>query len=66
MSSLVTGDEKVVFTALQSSFSQIAEQGPVVMIATFSNACPMPSKTEESLTNKSFGHVENGFDLSDI
>ncbi len=66
MSSLVAGDEKAVFTALQSAFSQIAEQGPVVMVATFSNACPMPSKTEESLTNKSIGHVVNGFDESDI
>jgi uncharacterized protein YqgV (UPF0045/DUF77 family) len=66
MSSLVAGDEKTIFTALQSAFSRIAEQGPVVMVATFSNACPMPSKTEESLTNKSIGHVENGFDESDI
>ena len=66
MSSLVAGDEKTVFTAIQSAFSQIAEQGPVVMVAAFSNACPMPSKTEESLTNKSIGHVENGFDESDI
>ena len=66
MSSLVAGDEKAVFTALQSAFSQIAEQGPVVMVATFSNACPVPSKTEESLINKSISHVENGFDGSDI
>ena len=66
MSSLVAGDEKAVFTALQSAFSQIAEQGPVVMVATFSNACPVPYKTEESLTNESIGHVENGFDESDI
>ena len=66
MSSLIAGDEKAVFTALQSAFSQIAEQGPVVMVATFSNACPVPSQTEESLINKSIGHVENGFNESDI
>jgi uncharacterized protein YqgV (UPF0045/DUF77 family) len=50
MSSLVTGEETAVFTALQSAFSQVAEQGPVVMVATFSNACPVPGKMEESIT----------------
>jgi uncharacterized protein YqgV (UPF0045/DUF77 family) len=65
MSSLVAGEEKVVFTALQSAFSRVAEQGPVVMVATFSNACPLPGETEESVTNKAIGHGENGFDEPD-
>jgi uncharacterized protein YqgV (UPF0045/DUF77 family) len=65
MSSLVAGDEKTVFTALQSAFSRIAEQGPVVMVATFSNACPTPGKTDESVTYKATGHVENAFDRPD-
>jgi len=65
MSSLVAGEETVVFTALQSAFSRVAEQGPVVMVATFSNACPTTGKKEEHLSNKSIGHVENGFDRPD-
>ena len=65
MSSLVAGEETVIFTALQSAFSRVAEQGPVVMVATFSNACPMPGKTEESVIYKTIGHVENDFDGPD-
>jgi uncharacterized protein YqgV (UPF0045/DUF77 family) len=47
MSSLVRGEETAVFAALQSAFSQVAGQGPVVMVATFSNACPVPGKREQ-------------------
>jgi len=65
MSSLIVGEEMSVFTALQSAFRRVAEQGPIVMVATFSNACPTPGKKEKSLTNKSIGHVENGFDGPD-
>jgi len=50
MSSLVAGEETAVFTALQSAFSQVSKQGPVVMVATFSNACPLPGKTERDKT----------------
>ena len=62
MSSLVAGEDTAVFTGLRSAFSQISEQGPVVMVATFSNACPIPDKVEESVTYKAIGHVENEFD----
>jgi len=62
MSSLVGGEDTAVFTALRSAFSQISEQGPVVMVATFSNACPSPDKVEESVSHKAIGHVENEFD----
>ena len=62
MSSLIAGEETTVFTALQSAFSRVAEQGPVVMVATFSNACPTPGKTGESVTRKVIGHGENGVD----
>ena len=41
MSSLITGDDVVVFAALQEAFQHAAEQGHVVMVATFSNACPL-------------------------
>ena len=62
MSSLVAGEETVIFTALQSAFSRVAEQGPVVMVATFSNACPTSGKTEVSVTHKTIGHGENGIE----
>ena len=41
MSSLVTGDDGAVFAALQEAFRWAAEQGHVVMVVTFSNACPL-------------------------
>ena len=40
MSTLVWGEEEMVFDALQAVFHQSAERGDVVMIVTFSNACP--------------------------
>jgi tRNA-Thr(GGU) m(6)t(6)A37 methyltransferase TsaA len=62
MSSLIAGDDAVVFAALQEAFRCAAEQGEVVMVATFSNACPMSSRPKESVTYKAIGHVENDFD----
>jgi uncharacterized protein YqgV (UPF0045/DUF77 family) len=43
MSSLITGDDVAIFAALQEAFRRAAGQGDVVMVATFSNACPMPA-----------------------
>jgi uncharacterized protein YqgV (UPF0045/DUF77 family) len=45
MSTHLIGDDESIFTALQSAFLDIAGQGRVVMVVTFSNACPRP-KTE--------------------
>jgi len=45
MSTLIAGDDAVIFTALQEAFRRVAEQGQVVMVVTFSNACPVPEKT---------------------
>jgi uncharacterized protein YqgV (UPF0045/DUF77 family) len=42
MSSVVSGDDTAVFTALQEAFRWATEHGDVVMIVTFSNACPLP------------------------
>jgi tRNA-Thr(GGU) m(6)t(6)A37 methyltransferase TsaA len=62
MSSVITGDDTEVFAALQEAFRQAAGQGQVVMVVTFSNACPIPSKTEEKSVNYTpIGHVENDF-----
>ena len=41
MSTVVTGDETVVFTALQEAFVTAATSGQVVMTITVSNACPV-------------------------
>jgi uncharacterized protein YqgV (UPF0045/DUF77 family) len=45
MSSLVVGEDTAVFAAMQKAFRCAAEHGPVVMVATFSNACPVPSES---------------------
>jgi tRNA-Thr(GGU) m(6)t(6)A37 methyltransferase TsaA len=62
MSSLVGGDDDVVFAALKAAFHQIAAQGPVVIVATFSNACPTTEASEDTITYHAIGHVENAFD----
>jgi len=42
MSTLVWGEELLVFAALQEAFHQAAELGDTVMTVTVSNACPLP------------------------
>jgi uncharacterized protein YqgV (UPF0045/DUF77 family) len=49
VSTLLVGDETTVFTALQQAFHHAAEQAQVVMVVTFSNACPVPGKRAESI-----------------
>ncbi len=44
MSTLVYGDDDKVFKALQSAYEKAAEFGEFVMVATLSNACPLPLK----------------------
>ena len=41
MSTIVTGDGDEVFRTLKEIFLQSAEKGPVSMVVTFSNACPI-------------------------
>jgi uncharacterized protein YqgV (UPF0045/DUF77 family) len=41
MSSLVSGDDEVLFDAIKQAFKKTAEQGEVVMSITLSNACPV-------------------------
>jgi tRNA-Thr(GGU) m(6)t(6)A37 methyltransferase TsaA len=65
MSSLITGDDDAIFAALQEAFAHVAGQGRVVMVATFSNACPVPPQEErEPITYEAIGRVENDFDIS--
>lgn len=42
MSTLVWGEEQLLFDAVQKAFHQAAGRGDVVMHVTFSNACPEP------------------------
>jgi uncharacterized protein YqgV (UPF0045/DUF77 family) len=44
MSTLVSGGAGPVFTALKEAFEQVAAQGPVAMVITVSNACPVPGR----------------------
>jgi uncharacterized protein YqgV (UPF0045/DUF77 family) len=41
MSTIVTGEDAVIFAALAEAFSKAAEMGQVVMTVTVSNACPI-------------------------
>ena len=41
MSTIVTGEEQLIFTALGDAFAKAAAVGPVVMTVTVSNACPV-------------------------
>ena len=40
MSTVVAGDDELVFAALRAAFSRAAADGRVVMALTVSNACP--------------------------
>lgn len=41
MSTVIFGADELVFCALQKAFQYAASQGQIVMIVTFSNACPV-------------------------
>jgi uncharacterized protein YqgV (UPF0045/DUF77 family) len=41
MSTVVTADADRIFAALREAFEQAAETGPVAMVLTLSNACPV-------------------------
>ncbi|MBN2720177.1 MAG: thiamine-binding protein [Proteobacteria bacterium] len=47
MSTLVWGDDEVVFPALMDAFRQAAMIGETVMVLTVSNACPWPGGKKE-------------------
>lgn len=44
MSTMVSGDTAALFTALRAGFERAAELGPVAMVLTVSNACPVPER----------------------
>jgi uncharacterized protein YqgV (UPF0045/DUF77 family) len=50
MSTLLVGDETTIFDALQQAFHHAAERSQVVMVVTFSNACPVPDRSKARAT----------------
>ena len=42
MSTIVVGEDKIIFAALAEAFARAGETGEVVMTVTVSNACPIP------------------------
>jgi uncharacterized protein YqgV (UPF0045/DUF77 family) len=42
MSTVVVGEDRVIFAALAEAFAKAGEIGAVVMTVTVSNACPIP------------------------
>jgi len=42
LSTVIAGTEDAVFAAMREGFRAARAQGDVVMVATLSNACPMP------------------------
>lgn len=47
MSTLISGDDDLVFFALQEALCIAAREGEVVMVTTFSNACPVSSNSSK-------------------
>lgn len=44
MSTVVWGDDQVVFAALQEAYRRAVSYGPAVLQVTLSNACPLPPR----------------------
>jgi tRNA-Thr(GGU) m(6)t(6)A37 methyltransferase TsaA len=62
MSSLVAGESTDIFYALQRAFGSAAKRGEVVMVTTFSNACPAVDTLESKAPSfKPIGFVRNEF-----
>lgn len=45
MSTVVWGDDEIVFSALREAYRRVAELGPAVLQVTLSNACPLPASS---------------------
>ncbi len=43
MSTVLTGEERILWQAFQEAFSAVSQQCKTVMTITISNACPQPS-----------------------
>ena len=58
MSTLISGDDEAIFSALQTTLRFASEQGRLVMVVTFSNACPAPGSRPENLDNINMGKTK--------
>jgi uncharacterized protein YqgV (UPF0045/DUF77 family) len=47
MSTLVVGGDSLVFAALQEAYQHVAKKSQVVMVVTFSNACPISDEDDQ-------------------
>jgi F420-0:gamma-glutamyl ligase-like protein len=56
------GSGETVFAALQNAFERVSELGPVVMVVTLSNACPLPKNRDRNQENS---RAEIASDLGD-
>jgi len=41
MSTVISGEDETLFTATKEAFQMVAAQSGVVMVVTYSNACPV-------------------------
>jgi len=41
MSTVISGEDETLFTATKEAFQMVASQSGVVMVVTYSNACPV-------------------------
>ena len=41
MSSVISGEDEILFSAIKEAMQKTSEQSEIVMVATFSNACPV-------------------------
>lgn len=46
MSTVISGDDAAVFSAVLEAFQRVTKESRVVMVTTFSNACPMTGDDE--------------------
>jgi uncharacterized protein YqgV (UPF0045/DUF77 family) len=46
MSTIVSGENEILFAAVSKSFEKASWSGEVVLVAKFSNACPAPTECE--------------------
>jgi uncharacterized protein YqgV (UPF0045/DUF77 family) len=49
MSTLATGETEDLFDALREAFARAAATGPVALVLTVSNACPVPDRGDHDL-----------------
>lgn len=52
MSTVISGSEESVFSALREVFGKASRDGEVVMVVTISNACPVHSYKSASETER--------------